>query len=225
MIKIRSAIAVLASLLSLSAQSHANENADEVVLQLIQESLQQPESEVSVELIAADKALAECLEPSFALPYSVNEYGGRTTISFTCTGNDRQRFMQANVKVITPYWTPNRDISSGEVIEQSMLQQESGERAKLPRNLITHLDEIVGKQANRSLREGAAVQSSSVQASIVVKRNSVVEVEAAGLGYRIKRDGKAMDNGAVGDMVRVRLKGGETIQAIVIANNRLKVDI
>lgn len=210
---------------SLSFSVQASESLLLTVQTLISESLSQPNNRVQVKLGNYAQKLAGCEAPAVFLPFRVNA-GGRATVGFRCQGREqRPLYLTADVEVTGRYWVASDDISRGTIIERSMISEKTGDLSKLPRNILQDPEKIMGQQVNRVLRAGKPVQKTALQAVYLVKRNAAVDVQAVGVGFTIKRDGIAMDDGALGDLVRVKLKAGSTVKATVTAKNVLNIDI
>lgn len=66
-------------------------------------------------------------------------------------------------------------------------------------------------------------------AAHVVSRRDLLRIEAGGAGFRISRSGEALEDGAAGQMIRVRIddgsRQGRTITAQVIEAGRVRVPI
>lgn len=195
------------------------------VSELIGSGLGNPKNRLQITIFEYVSKLTGCVSPEPFLPYKVST-SGRATVGVKCQGREQKPlYLTVNVKVFGRYWVPNADIARGQVIEKAMLSEKDGDLSKLPRNIIQDPEKIIGKQLNRALKAGKPVQESSLQAVYLVKRNAIVDVQAAGTGFMIKRDGKALDDGALGDPVRVKLQGGNTVKATVTAQNVLNIDI
>ena len=195
------------------------------VEKLISESLGQPTNRVSVEADGYDKRMEGCETPRAFLPYPVNPNGGRTTVGFRCDDGLPARYLPVSVKVTGSYWVPAEDIPRGAVVTQAMIVEKIGDLSKLPRNIILEGQPIVGLQTNRFLKANSPVQRTSLEAVFVVKRNSQVDVQALGPGFTIRREGVALDNGAMGASIRVKINGGDTVRARVAGANLLQIDI
>lgn len=192
---------------------------------LIAENLRQPDTLVTIETENIAGALDGCDAPKAFLPYSVSANGGRTTVGFHCEDGQAPRYIPVTFKVSGAYWVPAQDIPRGAIISATMLTEQSGDLSRLPRNVVRLGDTLLGFQSNRVLKAGAPIQKTALQAVFAVKRNETVDVIASGPGFAIKREGTAMDNGAVNEVIRVKVKGGDIIRATVTGRQQLKIDI
>jgi flagella basal body P-ring formation protein FlgA len=222
------ATAAAALFLALSLPSYAQEELDSLpytIQQLIHASLDQPKTLIQMKIADYGNKVKDCESPQAFLPYKVSG-AGRVTVGLRCQGREQQPiYLTADVRLLGRYWVPTTDIARGTLITESMLAEHSGDLSRLPRDVVQDPEKIIGQQANRALKTGKPLQKSALQAVYLVKRNATVDVQAIGEGFKIKRDGVAMDDGAMGDQIRVKLKGGEMIRATVTGQNVLNIDI
>lgn len=68
---------------------------------------------------------------------------------------------------------------------------------------IESYDHAVGLQAKRNLFPGRAIFAADLQSPHVVSRNQIVSLSFISNGLSIITAGRALDGGAVGDMIRV----------------------
>ena len=57
----------------------------------------------------------------------------------------------------------------------------------------------------------------------LIQRNRTVSVEAVGQGFRVVRQGEALQDGALGDTVRVRMGNRSILTGVVAGNGVVKV--
>ncbi|MEM6536123.1 MAG: flagellar basal body P-ring formation chaperone FlgA [Pseudomonadota bacterium] len=109
-----------------------------------------------------------------------------------------------------------RNIQRGEIIRPGDLASQDG--TGTPRQ------DFVGLQLKRSVRKGGAIVSTLLQEPILVERNEVVAMEYRAGGLLIKAEGRALDEGSIGDLVRVMNLGSrQTVTASVVSSGRVQV--
>ena len=101
---------------------------------------------------------------------------------------------------------------------------EQGLLEKLPSQAIKHIENATGLVTTRTLRAGTTLQSYQLRRQDLVKRGQTVSVIARGEGFQVRREAQAMDNGAMGEQVRLRIANGELLQARVVGPKRLSVE-
>jgi len=65
------------------------------------------------------------------------------------------------------------------------------------------LDEVIGKQTTQAISSGAVLQSKALRAPLLVKRGEVVTVNVLSAGIRVRTNGRARDDGSLGDVISV----------------------
>lgn len=115
--------------------------------------------------------------------------------------------------------TAARTLPAGTVIaEDDLVLSESNHRG------LTDPAEAVGLQARITIYEGRPLQATLLQAPQLVKRNQIVRLIHVRGALRIEADGRAMDAGAVGDVIRaMNLESRMTITATVNEDGTLSV--
>lgn len=202
---------------------HAQAGISEEVSSLVFNELNDPKASVSIEIEQSS------LDPSCALavpflPHGVSPHSTRITVGFKCA-NGPDRFTQAALNIASEYPVLKIDLSRGTVITPEMLEYRRGPMHQLPRNALREEAEIVGKAASRDLRRGEPTQRSQLRAVWLVKRSERVEITAPGTGFSITRSGIALDNGSLGERIRIRLEDGKQITAKVTQRKRLEVSL
>jgi flagella basal body P-ring formation protein FlgA len=99
-------------------------------------------------------------------------------------------------------------IRSGDVITREnceMRQIELGGANVIP---VTDLDEVLGKSARGLLKTGGIIAASSIEAPLAVRRGQTVTVFYQSGQLQIRAIGKAMEDGAVGEMIEIRRDDG-----------------
>ncbi|MCA6313407.1 flagellar basal body P-ring formation chaperone FlgA [Phenylobacterium sp.] len=86
-----------------------------------------------------------------------------------------------------------------------------------PADAIRDADDAIGKIARRPLREGALVSTRDVSAPVVIQAGDLVTVTYQNGGVSLALEVKALDAGAVGDVISLQnLSSRKTIQAVVM---------
>jgi flagella basal body P-ring formation protein FlgA len=116
-----------------------------------------------------------------------------------------------------------RALNRGETIKSSDVTTERRPKAELAGDSIT-LASAIGLAAKRSLRSGAALQSSDLMKPEVVQRNESVTIIYEMPGMLLTVRGKALEAGAAGDLVSVlNIQSNRTVQATVIGPGRVSI--
>lgn len=214
------AIAAAATLL-VSAVAWAGA-AEDAAAQFLRSQAAVPGERVSVTVDPAAAALPACVDPQPFLPGHGQRVLGRVTVGIRC-GDGQMRYLQARVAVEGDYWVAGQTIPAGTPIAAGMFETRHGDLAELPRAAVLDLNAVIGDVATRSLARGTLLQRTQLQAPRLVRRASPVTVEATGAGFKVSRQGESLQDGAIGDTVRVRMANRSVLSGVVAGNGIVKV--
>ncbi|HET7223264.1 MAG TPA: flagellar basal body P-ring formation chaperone FlgA [Rhodanobacteraceae bacterium] len=203
-----------------AAQAGAAEDAAQLFLQ---EAARGLGNNVTVTVQAPEAALPRCTDPQAFLPGHDQRLLGRVTVAVRC-GDGQTRYLQARVTAIGQYWVAAENIPVGTLVTPAMLESRSGDLTALPGQAVLDETGAVGRVATRTLTRGSVVQSSQLRAPSLIHRNRTVSVEATGAGFRVTRQGEALEDGALGDTVRVRMGNRSVLTGVVAGNDLVKVN-
>jgi flagella basal body P-ring formation protein FlgA len=88
---------------------------------------------------------------------------------------------------------------------------------------VTERALVVGKLVRVGLSAGQTVVAGHLKLPVVVRNGAPVEVAATVGQVSVTGSGIAQQDGAVGDLIRVRVPGGRTLQAVVTGEGRVTV--
>lgn len=218
-------LGLAAVLPALSASAAAKPAVKESVIRLIQtEASRAPEFrdvKIDVELLATGAQLPACQKPQAFFPHQQQQLRpGRMTLGLRCEG-EPDRYIPVRLVMHGPYLEVSRSLKPGDTLDEQSIRVSHGNLGDLPADVLRKREQALGKQAVRRLEPGTALRGNHVRSRPLVKRGQNVAVESRGRGFVVKRDGVAMENGGVGDTVRVRLSQREILEAQVTENGRL----
>ena len=163
--------------------------------------------------------------PEGKLHYEVWERGrpdtiGQVFLSVVFSVDDRQIrkvALSGRISVRQKVVKTTRKIRSGEVISAADLtlvdDHFSGRNG---RNVLTRIEDALGKRATRNIQEGYRVTLSMIEDPPMVKRGKRVMIKAVKRTMRITTLGKVLEDGKAGDQVKVmNISSGREILATV----------
>lgn len=130
------------------------------------------------------------------------------TIEFDSDKGPLKLTLNASVFDTTPVLVARRPLTRGQLITAADVAIQSPPRdARLPagRVPIYTLDEALGKEAGRAIREGQLVTTDVCLAPKMIERGEIVRVTSAGGGITARRDAKALQDARYGDVTEVEL--------------------
>ncbi len=119
---------------------------------------------------------------------------------------------------------PTRRILKGEIIGESDVEWLKVRLDRMDSNTAVSMDQIIGMTPKRALREGIAFRIRDVQRPIAVSKRSLVTLILKTPLMTMTAKGKALDNGAKGETIRVINSKSKTIvEAVVIGPGQATV--
>lgn len=142
--------------------------------------------------------------------------GGRTpwtgrqqlTLKFDSEKGPLELAITATIYDTTPVLVAKRPIARNQLLTAADVAIEKPPRnARVPagRVRVTSLDDALGKEASRAIREGEVVTADLCLAPRMIDRNAIVSIVSAGGGIVVRRYGKALSDARYGDVAEVQL--------------------
>jgi flagella basal body P-ring formation protein FlgA len=118
----------------------------------------------------------------------------------------------------------SRRLRRGDIVRARDVAVRSIDRARVPTDALTRRDELVGLAARRALPSGAPLRNGDLQAPTLVRRGALVTLEINTATIRLTARGKALDNGVLGDTVRIRnIQSKRVVQGTVVGMDRVRI--
>lgn len=170
------------------------------------------ETEVQVDVGPFDTSrLPPCSELESYSPPGIRKIG-RTRVGIRCNKPLAWNILvPVRITRVGNYITAQQPIKQQETIQANDLAIKHGE---LPDNPVTQKSDAIGKSAITALRPGQAIRTDQLRLQRIIHQGQVVRVVVQGPGYQVKSEGKAINDGAIGESVRVRMASGKTIVGI-----------
>jgi flagellar basal body P-ring formation protein FlgA len=149
---------------------------------------------------------------------------GKTYIGVRCLGpNIWNVLVPAQIAVSGNYLITSRALPAGQALQADDLSIRNGDIFSLPTGVITEPDNAIGKILRNSLGAGQAIRSDQLLAPLVIHQGQTVRVVTGGTGFAVSGEGKAMNNAAEGQVARVRMSSGQTINGIAKADGTVEI--
>ena len=128
-------------------------------------------------------------------------------------------------RIVTEVPVLTRRLKHGEEIRRQDIEWIEVENREISRNTVLDAEEMVGMSLRRPVSPGKMVRSGDLQLPIVIKKNSLVTVELVAGGMQLTIQGRALDNGARGEAIRiVNLQSNKTLTGVVLERDRVAVN-
>jgi flagella basal body P-ring formation protein FlgA len=135
----------------------------------------------------------------------------------TVEGSGVQRFRVAGQAFdVSEIPVVNRNVPAGDVIKEGDIEVLSVRADHLPRNAIVEVDQLIGKSPKRTLHPGRPIIVTEVQAPVLVPKRSLVTIVYQRPRMTLTAKGRAMEDGAEGDVIRItNVQSNTVIEAVV----------
>ncbi|PWR19795.1 flagellar basal body P-ring formation chaperone FlgA [Zavarzinia compransoris] len=118
-----------------------------------------------------------------------------------------------------------RDLGPGEVIGPDDLTEVTV-TGRIAGNVFTEMDEMIGLAARKTLRAGRAVARSEVRQPLLVTKGSLVTIRVSMPGIELATTAKAMEQGALGEVIKVmNLASLRIVQAVITGPGMAEVPV
>lgn len=118
------------------------------------------------------------------------------------------------------------ELPSGTTIAPDHVEMRTVALGELPEGSITRTDQLVGKRLRAKTSGHAPVRASITEATPIITKGSVVVVVATGKGVRVTRQATAQQDGAEGQVIRVKTTDDDTVlRGKVHASGELRIDL
>jgi flagella basal body P-ring formation protein FlgA len=150
---------------------------------------------------------------------------GRTTVGVRCEAPKRWTlYVPARISVYGPALVAARALGRGERLSEADLRREERDLARLPTGSLDSLTEAEGMLMKRSVSAGTPITRSMLKREHLVQRGQEVTLIAEGTGVQVRSVGKAMDDAAKGERVRVKnTSSGRIVEGRAVAAGVVRI--
>jgi len=152
---------------------------------------------------------------------------GNISIGLRCLeGKSWTVYLRAFITVQQKIVLSKRFISRGKVITKEDLVIDTIEVSNSNRRYFDSPSSIIGQVAKRNIPVGRKILATTLKPAMIIKRGNEVVIIARTAGILIRTKGKALSDGAIGQIVKVKnSRSQRELQATVIAPNTVKVNM
>lgn len=114
----------------------------------------------------------------------------------------------------------------GEVIHASDIQWRDVRASEVRNHVVTDDDELIGMAAKREIKPASAVDVSQIRRPLLVTKGDLVTIEMQNGGMSLSTQGKALDEGSMGDVIKVtNIRSNKIVEARVNGANKVEVSV
>ena len=169
--------------------------------------------------------LPACAAPLAEIPEGQRLWGW-TQVRVRCPGEGGWSIsVRTRVQIMAPAIVTRRAVSPGHILEAADIQPGEVDLTGLQRPALREATQAIGKVVRVGLAAGQAIGAEHLKLPIVVRRGASLEVTATVGQVSVTSAGTAMQDGAVGELIRVKMPGGRTVQGLVTGEGRVSVQM
>ncbi len=209
-------------------QYQAHSEIEQAVRDYVESQLNTPvnsNSEITLDRLNNRLKLSQCEEPLEI--FSLNPFNptGRNNIGVRCHA---PRFWKVFIPVTITFYSTvvvaNRPLHRGTTLTADDLRLDRRQIANHLGGYFTSIEEVIGRDVRRSIRMGNIVQQNATDAEKVIKKGEQITLRSGNSRFSVVTSGKALSNGALGDIIRVKNSKSERIvEGTVVAPGVVKI--
>lgn len=157
-----------------------------------------------------------------------NQQGfGKLQVKVSCSGEQPwTKYVAAEVSLFAEVLVATENIRRGTMIESRHLRLMETNLAMLRRTPVADRNLVIGMELKYPLTSGSAFSLEGLSSPMLVERGDLVQLLAESKNLKIRQQGEALQDGALGKVINVRNSSSElVIQAEVIGTGRVKVQL
>jgi flagellar basal body P-ring formation protein FlgA len=204
-----------------AVQSHAQ--IREIALAYAQQQTQGLPGKVSIQIGAIDPrvTLRACAAPEAFTPPGAQQIG-KTSIGVRCNEKPGWSiFVQATIRVSTTLLVANRPLAQNAVVGSGDFTLQNGELSQP--GLLTDPSQAIGKTLKFGIGAGQVLRQDMLRAPFIVIQGQTTQVRVNSTGFSVRATGQALNNGAEGQAVQVRMASGQVVSGTVSADGSVEV--
>jgi flagella basal body P-ring formation protein FlgA len=224
--KLQLAVAILVCSASVAASVPSTPAAKQRLMTKLDALIKQSESGSSIvrtaTLLATPAQLAAvCDNPELSLVGNDNRLTGKRSLSARCGA--RRYFLPVRISAQGTWWVASQNLPSGAIVQRSDIKPVTGNLDHQPHGLIFNADAIIGQRLTRSVTTGKPLLENQLRQQWRLRAGQTVDLVTTGSGFRIRSQGKALNNAAVDDMLKVKTVGGHTVSGKVGSDGQVTI--
>jgi flagella basal body P-ring formation protein FlgA len=147
---------------------------------------------------------------------------GKTSIGVRCNEKPGWSvFVQASIRVSANMLVANRPLAQNTVLSANDFSLQNGELGQ-PGILIDPA-QAIGKTLKFAIGAGQVLRQDMLRAPYVVMQGQTATVRVSSKGFSVSSSGQALNNGADGQGVQVRMASGQVISGIAATDGSVEV--
>ncbi len=176
------------------------------------------DSEIEIGYLDSRLKLNHCDHPLTAEPLSQRNQNTNFTITVRCSGSKPWSvYVPVKIRTYISVLVSKRPLARGIKVTADDFAMEKLEISKLRNGYFTSSENLIGRIPKRSLPKGKVVSPNDLETYKIINRGSKVSIMAQLQGINVRMPGRALSDGAKGEMIKVEnLSSKRVIEAVAI---------
>ncbi|MBN8440765.1 MAG: flagellar basal body P-ring formation protein FlgA [Thauera sp.] len=132
-------------------------------------------------------------------------------------------YQHAHVAVMAEHLVTRQPLRAAQIVGPADVELRHGDLTALPDNTLTDPSQAIGHHARYAVAAGVPLRGEMLRIPPAVIQGQAVQVTSVGPGFRIAGEGKALNNAAPGESVRVRMPNGKVVTGTARAGGSVEV--
>ena len=152
---------------------------------------------------------------------------GNVTVGIRCDGTSPWTiYIAATVKVLDMVLVLNHPVSRNQQLTEQDVRLEEHDIGRLRQGFMTDPRDVIGMLARVSLQADRVLVPSVLTLPKLVQRGQMVTLLAGTPGFEVRSSGKALEDGARGDLISVKnLSSNRTVEGMVVTVGVVQVSM
>lgn len=150
---------------------------------------------------------------------------GRVNVSLRCMEPRWVGSIQIIVSAKRSHLAATRALQAGSTIEATEFVVVESDWSALPDDVLTEPDQAIGRKLVRSIAAGTPLTLNLLRQTSVIKTGERVRVQLSGANFVVAGEGQALQAGAVGEQIRIKMGSGQSVSATVVRQGLVEVRV
>lgn len=206
---------VLCSLPASASAPQSHSAIRDTALEFVRSQTQGMPGKVSIQVADIDKriVLPSCPKLEAFLPAGA-QLNGKSSVGVRCTSpKGWSVFVSVTVKVSVNLLTANNTLQQGQVVRAEDLGSLTSET--LQAGTLSDPAQAIGKVMKFGVGRGQLLRQDMLRDPYTVTQGQTVQLQVEGQGFRIRSEGKALNNASEGQTASARTASGQSLSGTV----------
>ena len=118
-----------------------------------------------------------------------------------------------------------KSAAGGSTLDAGEFVMVESDWSSLPDDVVTEPDQVLGRTLVRSIPAGAPITLNLLRQTSVIRAGERVRVQLSGSNFVVAGEGQALQAGAVGEQIRIKMANGQAVSATVVRQGVVEVRV